>query len=101
MVRTCLFEVLYPRFTLVSFGLLVGAVPIISGAALAQDNPNYQIVQNSKEATIKPGDFAAAQVTCPEGTTVLGGGGGTAIGAGEQLSMLWSMPDKQQNGWTV
>jgi hypothetical protein len=62
-----------------------------------------QVVQNAKEVSLKSSTPEAITVNCPEGTKVLGGGGGSDVFGATNFAVVWSMPitGQQTDGWTV
>ena len=74
-----------------------------SGPTLAQEMSAPQVVQNAKEVSLKSSTPEAITVNCPEGTKVLGGGGGSDVFGATNFAVVWSMPitGQQTDGWTV
>ena len=83
---------------------------VCSGTAWAQQmsSPDLVLVQETKEVTLVPNDAQGISVTCPEGTKLLSGGGGSDAFAANHFAMGWSMPmpgqsagPSQNDGWAV
>jgi hypothetical protein len=62
-----------------------------------------EVVQNGKEVTLKSNSPEAITVECPEGTKVLGGGGGSDVFGATNFAVVWSAPitGQQKDGWSV
>ena len=78
-------------------------VLVITNSASAQQMSAPEVVQNAKEVSLKSNSPEAITVNCPEGTKVVGGGGGSEVFSATNFVMVWSMPitGQQNNGWTV
>lgn len=79
------------------------AVLLWSNTASAQQLSPPEVVQLAKEVSLKSNSPEAIFVNCPEGTKVVGGGGGTDPFAGANFAMVWSSPitGQQADGWSV
>ena len=73
------------------------------GAASAQQMSAPEVVQNTKEVTLKSNKPEAIAVNCPEGTKVISGGGGSDVFGASYFAMAWSMPitGQKDEGWSV
>ena len=74
-----------------------------SGTTSAQQMSAPEVVQNAKEVSLKSNSPEAITVSCPDGTKVLGGGGGSDVFGAANFVVVWSMPitGQQNDGWTV
>ena len=62
-----------------------------------------EVVQNTKEVTLKSNTPEAIVVNCPEGTKVISGGGGSDVVGASYFAMAWTLPitGQKDEGWSV
>jgi hypothetical protein len=61
------------------------------------------VVQNTKEVSLKSSSPEVITVNCPEGSKVVGGGGGSDIVGATNFAVAWTSPitGQQTDGWSV
>jgi len=74
-----------------------------SETASAQQISAPDVVQNTKEVTLKSNSPEAITVSCPDGSKVVGGGGGSDVFGATNFAVAWSAPitGQQNDGWSV
>jgi hypothetical protein len=92
-------QVLLPSVTAGFLGVLVCCC-----TSWAQQMSPPEPVQNAKEVTLEPNSPEAVWVTCPEGTKLISGGGGSEVFSASYFSVVWSVPltgQSEGDGWSV
>ena len=91
----------HARLVRIVVGLL--AVLAYGSTSSAQQASAPLAVQETKQVTLKSNSTDVVAVECPEGTKVMGGGGGSDIVGASHFAIAWSMPitGQAKDGWTV